>query len=77
MGPGKGRAVCFSFRVRGELTNHSLILGGRDKKKMIISLHEVLTLQPEMQGELESKTALMQCHRQHVCVQLWGQKTLT
>lgn len=33
MSPGEGRAVCFSFRTTGLLTNQGLILGGRDKQK--------------------------------------------
>lgn len=66
MSPGEGRAVCFSVRVRGELTNHSLILGGR----------EFLTLQPEMQRELESKTALS-AMSQTTCVYGFGVRKLS
>lgn len=33
MSPGEGRAVCFSLRATGLLTNQGLILGGRDKQK--------------------------------------------
>ena len=55
MSPGEGQVVYFGFRVRGELTNHSLILSGRDKKKKTVGLLEVLTPQVQRResGRLE------------------------
>lgn len=49
--------MCFSFRVRGELTNNGLIFGGRDKKtnkKTVQVLLEVLTSLSEMQQRSET-----------------------
>lgn len=62
MSPGEGQAVCFSLRVRGELTSHSLILGGREF--------------PTLQRELESKTALS-AMSQTTCVYSFGVRKLS